>query len=209
VRIPGVRFMQAVRERCDQVGALLIFDEVLTGFGRTGKLFAAEHFAVTPDIMVLAKALGGGLPLGALCASDELLAEFTHDPPLGHITTFGGHPLSCAAGLVTLETIVREKLPERAWSIGIQIVAGLKELDAPEIADVRGIGLLIGIEFHEAAIAHQFVAATLANGVVINWTLNAEKVVRLAPPLNVGPAEVDFALDAMRRALDSIRVGGA
>jgi acetylornithine/N-succinyldiaminopimelate aminotransferase len=209
VRIPSARFMQALRARCDRVGALLIFDEVLTGFGRTGKLFAAEHFDVTPDIMVLAKALGGGLPLGALGASDDLLAEFAHDPPLGHITTFGGHPLSSAAGLVSLETIVSEKLPERAWSIGKEIVARLKELHAPEIAEVRGIGMLIGIEFHEAAIAHRFVTATLANGVVINWTLNAEKVVRLAPPLNVGPDEVDFALDAMRRALDSIRVGGA
>ncbi len=114
VRIPGPGFMQALRERCDHVGALLIFDEVLTGLGRTGKLFAAEHFGVTPDIIVLAKALGGGLPLGALCGRDDLIAEFSHDPPLGHITTFGGHPLSCAAGLATLEAIVSENLAERA-----------------------------------------------------------------------------------------------
>ena len=115
--------MKALRERCDRVGALLIFDEVLTGFGRTGKLFGLEHFGVTPDIIVLAKALGGGLPLGALCGSDELIAEFAHDPPLGHITTFGGHPLSCAAGLASLEIILGEKLSDRATKLGDEIVS--------------------------------------------------------------------------------------
>jgi acetylornithine/N-succinyldiaminopimelate aminotransferase len=205
VRIPGARFMQALRERCDRTGALLVFDEVLTGFGRTGKLFAVEHLGVKPDIMVLAKALGGGLPLGALCGRDEMIAEFSHDPPLGHITTFGGHPLSCAAGLASLEVIVGENLSERARILGAEIVGRINALDAPEIAAVRSIGLLIGMEFHDAAIAHRFVAATIANGVVINWTLNAEKVVRLAPPLNILPGEVDFALQAMRRALELIR----
>lgn len=207
VRIPSPRFMKALRERCDRAGALLVFDEVLTGFGRTGTLFAIEHFGVTPDIIVLAKALGGGLPLGALCGQDDLIAEFSHHPPLGHITTFGGHPLSCAAGLASLEVIVSEKLSERALQVGGEIVARINGLGAPEIAAVRGIGLLIGIEFHDAAIAHRFVAATVANGVVINWTLNAEKVVRLAPPLNIRTGEVDFAVNAMRRALEFIRAG--
>jgi len=201
VRIPSGAFMKALRARCDRVGALLVFDEVLTGFGRTGKLSATEHFGVTPDIIVLAKALGGGLPLGALCGGDELIAEFAHDPPLGHITTFGGHPLSCASGLASLEAIVSEKLSVRAAHVGEDIVTRLKDFRAPQIADVRGIGLLIGIEFRDADIAHRFVAQTLANGVVINWTLNAERVVRLAPPLNITPEEVDFALDAMDRAL--------
>ena len=95
----GRRFHSRARERCDRAGALLIFDEVLTGFGRTGKMFALEHFGVVPDIFVMAKALGGGLPLGALCTRNEVLGTLSHDPPLGHITTFGGHPLSCAAGL--------------------------------------------------------------------------------------------------------------
>jgi len=204
VRIPSARFMKALRERCDRARALLIFDEVLTGFGRTGKLFAAEHFGVTPDIIVLAKALGGGLPLGALCGRDDLIAEFSHDPPLGHITTFGGHPLSCAAGLASLEAIVSENLPARAAKVGAEIMARLNDFHAPEIAAVRGIGLLVGIEFHDSQIAHRFVAETIANGVVINWTLNAEKVVRLSPPLNIHPDEVDFALDAMGRAVEFI-----
>ncbi len=205
VRIPSTQFIKALRQRCDEAGVLLIFDEVLTGFGRTGKLFALEHFGVVPDIIVLAKALGGGLPLGALCGRDELIAEFSHDPPLGHITTFGGHPLSCATGLASLEVIASEGLSECAGVVGSEIVARIEGFAAPEVAAVRGIGLLIGIEFQQAAIAHRFVAATLAEGMVINWTLNAEKVVRLAPPLNIQPAEVDFAINAMGNALESLR----
>ena len=204
VRIPSAYFMKALRERCDRAGALLIFDEVLTGLGRTGKLFAIEHFEVMPDLIVLAKALGGGLPLGALCGRDELVGEFSHDPPLGHITTFGGHPLSCAAGLACLDTIVSEKLPARAAKLGDEIVARLRALQVPQIAEIRGIGLLVGIEFHDAQVAHRFVAHSIVNGVVINWTLNAEKVVRLAPPLNISADEVDFALDAMRRAVEFV-----
>ena len=106
VRIPSAGFMRALRERCDRVGAILIYDEVLTGMGRTGRLFAMEHFGVVPDLVVMAKALGGGLPLGAFCGSGRLVGELARNPPLGHITTFGGHPLSCAAGLASLEVIV-------------------------------------------------------------------------------------------------------
>lgn len=205
VRIPSLDFMHALRERCDRAGALLIFDEVLTGFGRTGALFAAEHFGVAPDIMVLAKALGGGLPLGAFCGRDDLISELAHDPPLGHITTFGGHPLSCAAGMAALDAIVSGDLPARGIACGDHIMSRLAELDAPEIASIRGIGLLIGIEFHDSAIAHSFVARTIERGVVINWTLNADRVVRLAPPLTVSREECDFAVDAMDRALKIVR----
>lgn len=202
VRIPEAGFIRALRERCDRTGAMLIFDEVLTGFGRTGKLFALEHFGVVPDMVVMAKALGGGLPLGALCGRDELLGTLSHDPPLGHITTFGGHPLSCAAGLAALNVIVRERLYERAATIGKEIVRRLLAMRAPEIAAVRGLGMLVGIEFRDAALARRFVAATLARGVVLNWTLNADNVVRLAPVLTIMPDEVDFALSAMKKALD-------
>ena len=197
--------MKALRERCDRVGALLIFDEVLTGLGRTGKLFALEHFGVVPDLVVLAKALGGGLPLGAFCGPDGLISELSHDPPLGHITTFGGHPLSCAAGLAALEVIVADRLWERAVTIGEALAASLRALDAREISAVRGLGLLVGVEFHDPAAARLFVEQTIANGVVINWTLNAERVVRLAPPLTVGADEVEFAVRAMSRALEALR----
>jgi acetylornithine/N-succinyldiaminopimelate aminotransferase len=205
VRIPEIRFIRALRECCDRTGAMLIFDEVLTGFGRTGKLFALEHFGVVPDILVMAKALGGGLPLGALCSRNEVLGTLSHDPPLGHITTFGGHPLSCAAGLAGLNVIVRERLWERAATIGQDIVRRLLAMRAPTIASVRGLGMLVGIEFRDAALAHRFVAETVARGVIVNWTLNADKVVRLAPVLTITPDEIDFAFSAMAKALDEIR----
>ncbi|MGC2304496.1 aspartate aminotransferase family protein [Candidatus Binatus sp.] len=205
VRIPNVGFIRALRERCDLAGALLVFDEVLTGFGRTGKMFALEHFAVVPDIIVMAKALGGGLPLGALCSRNDVLGTLSHDPPLGHITTFGGHPLSCAAGLASLNVIVREHLHERAATIGKEIVRSLLAMHAPEIAAVRGLGMIIGIEFRDSATAHRFVAATLARGVIVNWTLNADNVVRLAPVLTIATDEVNFAMIAMTKALDAIR----
>ncbi len=201
VRIPGKDFIRAVRERCDRVGALLIFDEVLTGLGHTGRMFALEHFGVVPDIIVMAKTLGGGLPLGGFAARDEILSVLARKPALGHITTFGGHPLSCAAGLAALEVIAREGLPERAAATGEYLRRGIASLDAPEVAAVRGIGLLYGIEFHDPDFAHRFVAAALKRGVVINWTLNAQRVVRLAPPLVITRQEVDFGLEMMRLAL--------
>jgi acetylornithine/N-succinyldiaminopimelate aminotransferase len=205
VRIPGADFIRELRERCDRTGALLIFDEVLTGFGRTGRLFALEHFGAVPDLIVLAKALGGGLPLGAFCGPTEILQTLGHDPPLGHITTFGGHPLSSAAGLASLDVIVAERLWERACTVGATIVAQLEHTVGNEITAIRGIGLLIGIEFASAPIAHRFVAETIARGTVVNWTLNADRVVRLAPPLTIADDEVDFAMNSMSEALAAVR----
>jgi acetylornithine/N-succinyldiaminopimelate aminotransferase len=201
VRIVSVDFMRALRARCDQTGALLIFDEVLTGFGRTGKLFALEHFGVTPDIVVLAKALGGGLPLGAFCASSSLLSVLAHDPPLGHITTFGGHPLSCAAGLAALEVMVEQDLPDRAAQTGDIILSRLAQIADPRIVAIRGIGLLIGIELASAELTQRFVKRTIEAGVIVNWTLNCDRVVRLAPPLTIADNEIDFALETIERVL--------
>jgi acetylornithine/N-succinyldiaminopimelate aminotransferase len=205
VRIPSAGFMQALRERCDRAGAILIYDEVLTGMGRTGRLFAMEHFGAVPDLVVMAKALGGGLPLGAFCGSKRLLGELACDPPLGHITTFGGHPLSCAAGLAALEVIVNERLWERASLLGEELAQGLRRLGGPEIAAVRAIGALIGIEFESLGAAETFVRESLERGVIVNWTLNAERVVRLAPPLNMGTMEADFGLQMMAGALEASR----
>lgn len=205
VKIPEASYIQALRRQCDRTGALLIFDEVLTGLGRTGRLFALEHFGVVPDLIVLGKALGGGLPLAAFCGSDRIIGTLSHDPPLGHITTFGGHPLSCAAGLSALDVIVHHRLWERAASIGAALRERLNGLFSPEVVSVRGLGLLIGIEFADASVARRFVEETLARGVVINWTLNADRVVRLAPPLTIGEDEVEFAVDAMVDALMAVR----
>jgi acetylornithine/N-succinyldiaminopimelate aminotransferase len=205
VRIPDTGFLRALRDQCDRTGAMLVFDEVLTGFGRTGRMFALEHFGVVPDIVVMAKALGGGLPLGALCSRNEILDTLSHDPPLGHITTFGGHPLSSAAGLASLEVIVRERLWERAATIGREIIRRILAMRAPEIAAVRGLGMIVGIDFRDSSMAHRFVAAALGRGLIVNWTLNADNVVRLAPPLTINREELDFALSEMKLALDGIR----
>jgi acetylornithine/N-succinyldiaminopimelate aminotransferase len=201
VRIPRRSFIETLRRRCTRSGALLIFDEVLTGMGRTGRLFALEHFGVTPDIVVLAKALGGGLPLGAFCAPDAILSVLSRDPPLGHITTFGGHPLSCAAGGAALKTIVEQRLWERAETVGALMRQRLTDLLGREVADIRGAGLLIGIEFADASITRLFVAETLSRGIVVNWTLNADRVVRLAPPLTIAEEEIDFAVTMMKEAV--------
>jgi len=204
VRIPSQSYIQALRQCCTNTGALLIFDEVLTGLGRTGRLFAFEHFGVVPDLLVLAKALGGGLPLGAFCGSSEIIGILAHDPPLGHITTFGGHPLSCATGLAALNAIKEQHLSDRSREMGAYLVQRLRELDGFCISAIRGIGLLIGIEFDQASNARRFVAETIARGVIINWTLNADRVVRLAPPLTITREEIDFAVAAFKAALAEV-----
>ena len=205
--MPDKEWLQQLRQRCDEKGALLIVDEIQAGFGRTGTLWGFERYGVVPDILLLGKALGGGLPMGAFIADEPVMRALTGDPVLGHITTFGGHPLSCAAGLAALNVIVRERLYERAATVGKELVRRLLEMRAtnPEITAVRGLGMLVGIEFRDAALTRRFVAATIARGVIVNWTLNADNVVRLAPPLTIMPDEVDFALTAMKKALDEVR----
>src|SRR5262249_2534106 len=128
VRIPDTGFLARLHAQCRAVGALLIFDEVITGFGRTGRLFACEHWNVSPDILVLAKALGGGMPLGAFISTPEIMATLSTDPPLAHVTTFGGHPVCCAAGLASLEIILRERLPQQAQEKGNSLLEKLPKL---------------------------------------------------------------------------------
>jgi len=202
VRIPGPEFLPALRRRCDETGALLVLDEVVTGFGRTGHLFAHQHAGVVPDLLVLAKALGGGLPLGAFVGRGEVMATLAHDPPLAHVTTFGGHPVSCAAGLAALEVLVREGLPARAGALGRTLLARLGALvGRGGLVRVRGRGLLIGLEFADAAACAGFAARALEAGLILNWTLHRDTVVRLAPPLVLTDAEAERALDALARAL--------
>src|SRR2546426_4549820 len=146
VRIPGPAFLPALRRRCDETGALLVLDEVVTGLGRTGRLFAHQHWGVAPDLLVLAKALGGGLPLGAFVGSPAVMATLGHDPPLAHVTTFGGHPLSCAAGLAALEVVLREDLPARAAALGARLLEHLRALvGRGGLGAARRLGLLVGV----------------------------------------------------------------
>ncbi len=199
VRIPPEEFHSALRRACDRSGALLIHDEVMTGLGRTGRWFACQHWDVCPDILVLAKALGGGLPLGAFVGSQRLMAELSHDPPLCHVTTFGGHPLSCAAGLAGLEFAERENLPARAADQGRLWLERLAKLRDDRLLDVRGLGMLIGLQFADAELTQSFAREAFAQGLILNWTLHRDTVIRLAPPLVMTAEETDDALDTLAR----------
>jgi acetylornithine/succinyldiaminopimelate/putrescine aminotransferase len=204
VRIPDDGFLPALRRRCDAVGALLVFDEVITGFGRTGKMFASEHWNVTPDIMVLAKAFGGGMPLGAFISTPQIMATLSTDPPLAHVTTFGGHPVCCAAGLASLNFMLEGNLPQRAKEKGLELIGKLRALIGHGgLADVRGRGLLIGMDFATPEATKHFVQRCFAAGLILGWTLHRDTVVRLAPPLVVSSSEIDQALTIMHRALHS------
>ena len=202
VRVPHDDFLAALRRRCDATGALLVLDEVVTGLGRTGRRFAFEHAGVVPDLLVLAKALGGGLPLGAFVGAADVLRTLSHDPPLAHVTTFGGHPLSCAAGLAALEVLERDGLAARATRLGVRLRDALGALvGRGGLRAVRGRGLLVGLAFDDAAACARFAAAAHRERLILNWTLHADTVVRLAPPLVLSDAELDEAVGRIGRAL--------
>ncbi|MEA2624076.1 MAG: acetylornithine/N-succinyldiaminopimelate aminotransferase [Candidatus Binatota bacterium] len=202
VRLPPHGFLERLRRRTRDVGALLVYDEVVTGFGRTGRLFAFEHDGVVPDVLVLAKALGGGMPLGAFVSSAEILSTLASDPPLAHVTTFGGHPVCCAAGLAALEVLLRERLWERAERVGRAMRDRLASLPwKGRLRDVRGGGLLVGIELGDAEAVRSFTARAFERGLVLNWTLHRDRVIRLAPPLTISEEEIERSLAAMSDAL--------
>src|SRR5262245_9255474 len=202
VRIPRPGFLAALRRRCDATGALLVFDEVVTAFGRTGTLFGHMHTGVVPDLLVLAKALGGGLPLGAFVGRPALMRTLSHDPALAHVTTFGGHPLSCAAGLAALDVLLRDGLVERAAALGERLLGALRTLiGRGGLAAVRVVGLLIGLEFDDAAACARFARRAWEQGLILNWTLHRDTVVRLAPPLVLSDDEASRAVQGITAAL--------
>lgn len=203
VRVPSPEWLPALRRRCTETGALLIFDEVQTGFGRTGRLWAGEHWSVAPDVLVLAKALGGGMPLGAFVGAPEVMATLSTDPPLAHVTTFGGHPVCCAAGLASLRVILEEDLPARAERVGARIRGELRRLGEQYggVREVRGLGMLIGLELESAERTRAFAERAFAEGVILGWTLHSNTVIRLAPPLNISEEELDRGLAALETAM--------
>ncbi len=203
VRIPSPEFLPALRRRCNETGALLVLDEVVTGFGRTGRLFAHRHWDVVPDLLVLAKALGGGLPLGAFVGARRVMETLGRDPPLAHVTTFGGHPLSCAAGLAALEVLLAEDLPTRATRLGTTTLERLRTLvGRGGLIAVRGLGLLLGLAFENAPACVRFTHHALSRGLLLNWTLHRDTVVRLAPPLTISEAELDDAIARIAASLE-------
>ncbi|MDE2730533.1 MAG: aspartate aminotransferase family protein [Bacteroidota bacterium] len=199
VRVPGFKWMRALRKKCTSSGALLIFDEIQTGFGRTGKLFAFEQFDVVPDMLTLAKAMGGGMPLGAFVSSGAIMDTLRRDPPLSHVTTFGGHPVSCAAAVAALRVLLRERLPDRARELERQIRSRLRHR---AIVEIRGMGAMLGMQLTSDTLASRFVNACLESGVLVGWTLHSGSLVRIAPPLNIPSSVLHQALTAMLKALD-------
>lgn len=199
VRVPSHGWMRALRARCDETGALLIFDEIQTGFGRTGSLFAFEQAGVMPDIITLAKAMGGGLPIGAFISRREILDVLRADPPLSHVTTFGGHPLSCAAGLAALNVILAENLPARALDIEKRIRDRLRH---PLIREIRGRGAMLGMVLRTKEATEKTVRESMNRGVLLGWTLHSDTLVRIAPPLNIDWEVLDEAVDHILASLD-------
>ena len=182
VYTPDMTWLQQLRRRCDVTGALLVFDEIQAGFGRTGTLWGFERYGVVPDILLLGKALGGGLPMGAFIAGRERMWALTGDPVLGHITTFGGHPLCCAAGLAALEVLL-----ESGWITQVAQKEALfhRLLVHPAIRAVRSCGLLIAVEFDTFETNKRIIDACIANGLLTDWYLFAPQCLRIAPPLSI------------------------
>ena len=198
IRIADKEFLAGIRKKCSDTGTLLIFDEIQTGFGRTGTFFAFESYDVVPDILTLAKGLGGGLPVGAFIASGEIMSVLKNDPALGHITTFGGNPLSCAAALAVLKTLKEDKIIDTVASKE-KLIRTL--LQHEEIIEIRGKGLFLALEINNPERVKQIIAKAISSGVVLDWFLFCPGAIRIAPPLIITEEQI---LEATSIILDSI-----
>lgn len=200
IRIPPLRYLTAARRVCNRHGALLILDEVQTGLGRTGRMFACNHWGVAPDVMTLAKALGGGVvPAGAFVATPPIWEKVFRENPLIHTSTFGGNELACVAGLATLNVIQQEDLPAQAAVKGKKLLLGLQQIQAryPDLlVEARGMGLMIGVEFRDADVGKLVIGGLVHHGVIAAYTLNQAKVMRFEPPLVITDAQIDHVLHA-------------
>jgi acetylornithine/succinyldiaminopimelate/putrescine aminotransferase len=199
--VPSPSWMQAVRKKCDETGTLLILDEIQTGFGRTGTLWAFEQSEIVPDVLLLGKALGGGMPLGAFISSQDLMQNLATDPVLGHITTFGGHPVCCAAGLAAFEVLLEKDI---AAKVHKKEKLFKKLLVHPSIKDVRSAGLLIAVEFPDEEMNKKIIQYCIANGVLTDWFLFAPHCMRIASPLNISADDIRKACDVIIAGLDEL-----
>ena len=213
VRVPSVAYHQALRKRCDEVGALLIYDEIQTGFGRTGSFWAFEQFGTVPDVLVAAKGMGGGMPIGAFMASKKIMSVFKNNPILGHITTFGGHPVSCAASLATLKVV--EEILSAGKNLSSRRELSIQEkgalikqlLQHPKIKEIRGNGLLLAVEFESFEVLKPIIDRAIQQGVagervITDWFLFCDNSMRIAPPLTITEAEIKAACAVILQVLD-------
>src|ERR1700761_7130808 len=190
IRVPDVAYMQALRKRCNETGTLLILDEIQAALGRTGKLFAFEHYGIVPDILLLAKALGGGMPIGAFVSSKQVMDALKENPILGHITTFGGHPVCCAAGLAALEVLLEENLCSQ---VAEKEALFRSLLIHPAIKEIRGKGLMLALELESFDLNKKIIDRCIENGVITDWFLHCSDAMRIAPPLIITNNDIQKA----------------
>ena len=195
-------WLKAVRKRCDDTGALLIFDEIQTGFFRTGPLFAFEYYGVVPDILCLAKAMGGGMPMGAFVSSSEIFEAFKYDPPLNHVTTFGGHPVCCAAAHANLETLLSMNAPEKTAEIS---KLACHMLRGEGITEVRGRGAMLGLQLKDSNLTQKVVEQCFKEGIILGWTLHSNSLIRIAPPLIIDISILEKAFQIILSAVEKHR----
>ena len=202
VRLPNPEWLKALRERCTEVGALLIFDEIQTGMGRTGEMFASVKYGVTPDVVCLAKAFGGGMPLGGVASNKQILDSFTHDPCLGHITTFGGHPVCCAAGLAALNYLINNNIVEQVEQKGALFEKLL--CPHPRILEIRRSGLLLALELGKVEYLYRLMEIFKEIGIMSDWFLYCDTAFRISPPLTISETEIEECSALIRKALDRL-----
>ena len=196
--VPSTEWMQALRKKCTATGTLLILDEIQAGFGRTGKLWGFENFEIIPDVLVLGKALGGGMPLGAFVAEKKIMDAFTEKPILGHITTFGGHPVCCAAGMAAMKVLLEEKMIE---SVKMKEELFRSLLIHKKIKAIRSFGLWLAIEFDSFEINKKIIDDSIAAGVMTDWFLFASTCLRISPPLTISKKDISEACSKLINAM--------
>lgn len=200
--VPSSGYLQAIRNRCHETGTLLIFDEIQTGMGRTGSMWAFEQEGVIPDILLLGKAFGGGLPLGAFISSKKIMSALSHDPILGHLTTFGGHPLSCAASLEAMLILLEDGLPAR--TLVFEKIIRNRLADHPAITVISGRGLMLALGLKNPEHLFPAVKACREEGLLLDWFLFNNRSLRLAPPLVIRAEEINIVCEKLRRALETL-----
>ena len=202
VRPPKEGYLDALRRRCTEVGALLIFDEIQTGMGRSGEMFAMTKYGVTPDIVCFAKAFGGGMPLGAFVSSNEIMSTLQHDPVLGHITTFGGHPVCCAAGLAAAQYLIDNKVVEDVERKGALFESLL--LDHPNVVEIRRSGLLLAVELGSSERLYKIMDLFIERGILSDWFLYCDTAFRISPPLVISDSEIRECVELIINCLNDL-----
>jgi acetylornithine/N-succinyldiaminopimelate aminotransferase len=201
VRTTSAEYFFALKSKCEKNGVLLVLDEIQCGMGRTGKMFAFEHYGIIPDILCLSKSLGGGMPIGAFISSVEIMHSLADKPMLGHITTFGGHPVCCAAGMAALQFVIDEKLIDEVKE---KEMLFRSKLVHPKILEIRGIGLLMSLQFDSFENNKKIIDCCIKNGLISDWFLFCDNAMRLAPPLIISHQEIDEACEIILKSIDEV-----